>query len=31
MELFEDSDKDKDGKLSLQEFANVVLPMDLEI
>lgn len=29
VELFEDSDKDKDGRLTLQEFANVILPADL--
>jgi Ca2+-binding EF-hand superfamily protein len=31
LELFEDSDRDGDGRLSLLEFANVILPMDLEI
>lgn len=31
VELFEDSDKDRDGRLTLQEFANVILPSDLEI
>ena len=31
MELFEESDRDKDGKLSLSEFSNVILPADLEI
>lgn len=31
LDLFQESDKDRDGKLSLQEFANVILPSDLEI
>lgn len=31
VELFEDSDKDRDGRLTMQEFANVILPSDLEI
>jgi Ca2+-binding EF-hand superfamily protein len=31
LDLFQESDKDQDGKLSLQEFANVILPSDLEI
>ena len=29
VELFEESDKDRDGKISLSEFANVILPADL--
>lgn len=28
-ELFDESDKDRDGRISLQEFANVILPVDL--
>ena len=31
LDLFEESDKDADGRLSLVEFTNVILPMDLEI
>jgi Ca2+-binding EF-hand superfamily protein len=31
IELFEESDKDGDGRLNLHEFANVILPADLEI
>ena len=30
-DLFEDSDLDKDGKLTMQEFVHVLLPPDLDI
>ncbi len=29
METFEECDKDKDGKLSFQEFSHILLPPDL--
>lgn len=29
--VFEDNDKNKDGKLDMREFMHILLPIDLEI